>query len=66
MTLIGFSLGTCVIFRCLEELSKKEGSASIVERVVFLGAPIPLDTDKLETARKMVAGRFINFYSTND
>lgn len=66
VTLIGFSLGARVIFRCLEELSKKEESASIVERVVLLGAPITLDTERWKTARKMVAGRFINFYSTND
>lgn len=66
VTLIGFSLGARIIFRCLEELSKKEESASIVERVVFLGAPIPLETEQWQTARKMVAGRFINCYSTND
>lgn len=66
VTLIGFSLGARVIFRCLEELSKKEESASIVERVVFLGAPISLETERWKTARKMVAGRFVNFYSMND
>lgn len=66
VTLIGFSLGARTIFRCLEELSKKEESASIVERVVFLGAPISLETERWQTARKMVAGRFINLYSTND
>lgn len=37
-----------------------------MERVVFLGAPISLETERWQTARKMVAGRFINLYSTND
>ncbi|XP_057859392.1 uncharacterized protein LOC131068216 isoform X2 [Cryptomeria japonica] len=66
VTLIGFSLGARMIFKCLQELAKKEESAGIVERVVLLGAPIPLDKESWQTARKMVAGRFINCYSTND
>ncbi|KAL3687901.1 hypothetical protein R1sor_014210 [Riccia sorocarpa] len=66
VTLIGFSLGARVIFSCLEYLAKKGNNASIVERVVLLGAPLTLDQQKWEKARKVVAGRFINAYSSND
>ncbi|BBN11567.1 hypothetical protein MPTK1_5g13000 [Marchantia polymorpha subsp. ruderalis] len=66
VTLIGFSLGARVIFSCLEYLAKKGNDASIVERVVLLGAPLTLDRQRWENARKVVAGRFINAYSSND
>eukprot|EP00252_Welwitschia_mirabilis_P024108 TRINITY_DN7027_c0_g1_i1.p1 TRINITY_DN7027_c0_g1~~TRINITY_DN7027_c0_g1_i1.p1 ORF type:complete len:221 (+),score=51.69 TRINITY_DN7027_c0_g1_i1:24-665(+) len=66
VTLVGFSLGARVIFQSLMELYKKGGSASIVERVVLLGAPIPLEYEEWKIAREMVAGRFINCYSKND
>nr|KYP44843.1 Transmembrane and coiled-coil domain-containing protein 4 [Cajanus cajan] len=63
--LVGFSLGARVIFKCLQFLADSNG-AGIVERVVFLGAPIPIKGENWEAARKMVAGRFVNVYSTND
>eukprot|EP01018_Ginkgo_biloba_P021316 Gb_13022 [translate_table: standard] len=66
VTLIGFSLGARVIFKCLEKLAKTGESAGLVERVVLLGAPIPLEIECWKTARKVVAGRFVNCYSTND
>ncbi|KAL2346275.1 hypothetical protein Fmac_000275 [Flemingia macrophylla] len=65
VTLVGFSLGARVIYKCLQHLAENEG-AGIVERVVFLGAPIPIKDENWEAARKMVAGRFVNVYSTND
>ncbi|MED6146298.1 hypothetical protein PIB30_033218 [Stylosanthes scabra] len=66
VTLVGYSLGARVIFKCLQYLSRTENSAEIVERVVLLGAPIPIKDENWEAARKMVAGRFINAYSSND
>ncbi|KAK1589111.1 hypothetical protein Q3G72_030575 [Acer saccharum] len=67
VTLIGYSLGARVIFKCLETLAKdKQNAAGIVERVVLLGAPISIKDQNWEAAREMVAGRFINAYSTND
>ncbi|RAL52554.1 hypothetical protein DM860_017248 [Cuscuta australis] len=65
VTLVGFSLGARVIFRCLQCLAadKRYG---LVERVVLLGAPIEISTVNWEAARKVVAGRFVNAYSTND
>ncbi|XP_010061018.2 transmembrane and coiled-coil domain-containing protein 4 [Eucalyptus grandis] len=67
VTLIGFSLGARVIFKCLQFLAEaSEDNAKFVERVVLLGAPISIKDENWETARKMVAGRFVNAYSTND
>ncbi|XP_050367085.1 uncharacterized protein LOC126785435 [Argentina anserina] len=67
VTLIGFSLGGRVIFKCLEYLAEAEGNnAGLVERVVLLGAPVSIEDENWEDARKMVAGRFVNAFSTND
>ncbi|XP_047165582.1 transmembrane and coiled-coil domain-containing protein 4-like isoform X3 [Vigna umbellata] len=66
VTLVGYSLGARVIFKCLECLAETRNSAELVERVVLLGAPIAIRDEKWETVRKMVAGRFINAYSSND
>ncbi|CAL0311475.1 unnamed protein product [Lupinus luteus] len=66
VTLIGYSLGARVIFKCLEALAETENSAELVERVVLLGAPIAIKDENWEAARKMVAGRFVNAYSRND
>ncbi|CAH9065049.1 unnamed protein product [Cuscuta europaea] len=66
VTLVGFSLGARVIFKCLQTLAADEGNAGLVERVVLLGAPIEISTVSWEAARKVVAGRFVNAYSTND
>lgn len=66
VTLIGFSLGARVIYKCLQWLAETEGNVGIVERVVLLGAPVPFVDENWEIARKMVAGRFVNVFSTND
>ncbi|XP_061350894.1 uncharacterized protein LOC133295968 [Gastrolobium bilobum] len=67
VTLVGFSLGARVIFKCLQCLAESKGdNAGLVERVVFLGAPISIRDENWEAARKMVAGRFVNAYSAND
>ncbi|OAY65109.1 Transmembrane and coiled-coil domain-containing protein 4 [Ananas comosus] len=66
VTLIGFSLGARVIFKCLQELAESGDNEGLVERVVLLGAPVSVKGEQWEPARKMVAGRFINVYSTND
>ncbi|KAK8572576.1 hypothetical protein V6N12_028629 [Hibiscus sabdariffa] len=65
VTLIGFSLGARVILKCLQRLAETKG-AGLVERVVLLGAPVSIKDEKWEDARKMVAGRFVNVYDSND
>nr|AAD20116.1 unknown protein [Arabidopsis thaliana] len=66
VTLVGFSLGARVVFKCLQTLAETEKNAEIVERVVLLGAPISIKNENWRDVRKMVAGRFINVYATND
>ncbi|KAL7089828.1 hypothetical protein ACP275_12G002000 [Erythranthe tilingii] len=66
VTLVGFSLGARVIFRCLQILAESEANAGLVERVVLLGAPIAIKDMNWEATRKVVAGRYINAYSTDD
>ncbi|KAK9284903.1 hypothetical protein L1049_024084 [Liquidambar formosana] len=66
VTLVGYSLGARVIFKCLQCLAETEQNAELVERVVLLGAPISIKDENWEAARKMVAGRFMNAYSTDD
>ncbi|XP_004509335.1 uncharacterized protein [Cicer arietinum] len=66
VTLVGYSLGARVIFKCLQCLAQTENGAELVERVVLLGAPIPIKDENWEAARKMVAGRFVNAYSRKD
>ncbi|KAM0967710.1 hypothetical protein ACFX2A_016459 [Malus domestica] len=67
VTLVGFSLGARVIFKCLQSLAETEGdNAGLVERVVLLGAPVSVEEENWSDARKMVAGRFVNAYSIND
>lgn len=66
VTLVGYSLGARVIFKCLQHLANTEYKANLVERVVLLGAPVPIKGENWEAARKVVAGRFVNVFSQND
>lgn len=65
ITLIGFSLGSRLIYSCLNELAKR-GGYGLIENVILLGNPIAIKTDQIALARSIVSGRFINGYSTND
>ncbi|KAK3148598.1 hypothetical protein QOZ80_3BG0296980 [Eleusine coracana subsp. coracana] len=66
VTLVGFSLGARVIFKCLQELALSSDNEGLVERVVLLGAPVSVKGERWEPARKMIAGRFVNVYSRDD
>ncbi|KAK1304921.1 hypothetical protein QJS10_CPB11g00906 [Acorus calamus] len=52
VTLVGFSLGARVIFKCLQHLAGTGNNEGLIERVVLLGAPIPLKDEQWEAARK--------------
>jgi len=65
VTLLGYSHGARLIFKCLLELSH-QGCAGIVEDVFLVGTPVDIDPTKWSDARAVVAGRLINAYSHND
>ncbi|KAH8700421.1 DUF726 domain protein [Talaromyces proteolyticus] len=65
VTLLGFSLGSRMIFSCLKELAKK-GAYGLVQNVYLFGSPVVANKDEYLKAKSVVVGRFVNGYSTND
>ncbi|KAJ8126665.1 hypothetical protein O1611_g6974 [Lasiodiplodia mahajangana] len=65
ITLVGYSLGSRVIFSCLLELARK-GAHGLVQNVYLFGAPIVVKQEEFIRARVVVAGRFVNGYNRND
>ncbi|KAF2468242.1 DUF726-domain-containing protein [Lindgomyces ingoldianus] len=65
ITLVGFSLGSRVIFACLKELANR-GAFGIVQNVYMFGTPVVAKKDEYIKARAIVPGRFVNGYATND
>ena len=65
ITLVGYSLGSRVIFSCLLELARK-GAYGIVQNVYLFGAPVVAKSEEFLRARTVISGRFINGYHRND
>jgi hypothetical protein len=65
ITLVGFSLGSRVIFSCLKELSHR-GAYGLIQNVYMFGSPVVASKDEYLRARSVVAGRFLNGYSSGD
>ncbi|ODH53757.1 hypothetical protein GX48_00175 [Paracoccidioides brasiliensis] len=65
VTLIGFSLGSRVIFACLKELAEKDAHG-LVQNVYLFGSPIVANKDEYLKARSVVSGKFVNGYASND
>ncbi|KAI0688129.1 hypothetical protein BC835DRAFT_1285331 [Cytidiella melzeri] len=65
ITLIGFSLGSRVIFYALLELAKQK-AFGIVQDVIILGTTVTAPTKTWLQARSAVSGRFVNGYARND
>ncbi|KAL2871068.1 uncharacterized protein BJX67DRAFT_214232 [Aspergillus lucknowensis] len=65
VTLLGYSLGSRVIFSCLKELADK-GAYGLVQNVYLFGSPVVANKDEYTKARGVVSGRFVNGYSSND
>lgn len=65
ITLIGFSLGSRVIFACLREMANK-GAFGIVQNVYLFGSPIVAKKEEYIRARTVIAGRFVNGYARTD
>jgi hypothetical protein len=65
ITLLGFSLGSRVIFSCLRELAAR-GAYGLVQNVYLFGSPIVAKREEYLRARSVISGRFVNGYSSND
>ncbi|KAI0172118.1 DUF726-domain-containing protein [Hypoxylon sp. FL1284] len=65
ITLVGYSLGSRVIFACLLELARK-GAYGLVQNVYIFGSPIVVKKEEFLRARIVVAGRFVNGYNRAD
>lgn len=65
ITLVGYSLGSRVIFSCLRELARK-GAYGLVQNVYMFGSPVVVAPDEWVRARTVVSGRFVNAYNGND
>lgn len=65
ITLVGYSLGSRVIFSCLLELSRK-GALGLIQNVYMFGCPIVVKQDEFLKVRAVVSGRFVNGYNRND
>lgn len=65
VTLIGYSLGSRVIYACLRELAERK-AFGLVESVVMIGSPVPSDTDNWRVMKSVVSGKMINVFSEND
>lgn len=65
ITLVGFSLGSRLIFAALRELANK-GAFGLIQNVYLFGSPIVANRDEYLRARAVVSGRFVNGYASND
>jgi len=65
ITLVGFSLGSRVIFSCLRELARR-GALGLVQNVYLFGSPVVVKKDEWIRARTVVSGRFVNGFVSND
>lgn len=65
ITLVGYSLGSRVIFSCLLELARK-GAYGLVQNVYLFGSPLITKQDEWLKCRTVVSGRFLSGYNRND
>ncbi|SPN97184.1 related to DUF726 domain protein [Cephalotrichum gorgonifer] len=65
ITLVGYSLGSRVIYSCLQELARK-GACGLVQNVYLFGSPVVVKKDEVIRAKTVVSGRFVNAYHSND
>ena len=65
VNLIGYSLGSRVIFSCLQTLAKRQ-AYGLVESAILMGSPTPSDAEDWCRMRSVVSGRLVNVYSENN
>lgn len=70
VTLVGYSLGSLVIFEALQHLASLAPSqmrvAGLIQDVYLFGAPVPADERAWASARRVVSGRLVNGYAAQD
>jgi hypothetical protein len=70
ITLVGYSLGSLVIFEALQHLASLLPSGAqvsgLIQDVYLFGAPVSTDESTWAAARRIVSGRLVNGYSTED
>jgi len=68
ITLVGYSLGSLVIFEALQHLASLPPSETthLVQDVYLFGAPVTTQEGPWATARRVVAGRLVNGYGSQD
>lgn len=68
VTLVGYSLGSLVIFEALHYLAKLRVSESfgLVQDVFLFGIPTTADPQVWAKVRRVVAGRLVNGYASDD
>ncbi|KAG5647259.1 hypothetical protein DXG03_000794 [Asterophora parasitica] len=68
VTLAGYSLGSLVIFEALKHLASLPPSetAHLIQDAYLFGTPAPADAQTWSGIRRLVSGRLVNGYSTND
>ncbi len=59
VTLVGYSLGSRVIYACLRSLVQRR-AFGLVENVVFIGAPVPSNRAHWLMMRSVVSGKMFN------
>ncbi|KAJ5089735.1 hypothetical protein N7532_008419 [Penicillium argentinense] len=65
VNLIGYSLGSRLIFSCLQNLAKR-GAYGLIESVILMGSPTPSNEEHWSRVRSVVSGRVVNVFSEND
>jgi hypothetical protein len=68
ITLVGYSLGSLVIFealRCLTELPPSK-TFGLIQDVFLFGMPASTDLTTWSSVRRLVSGRLVNGYCTSD
>ncbi|KAF7885030.1 hypothetical protein EAF00_010848 [Botryotinia globosa] len=63
--LVGYSLGSRVIYSCLRSLAERH-AFGLIDSVVLIGSPIPSSTLSLLPLRTVISGPLLNVYNTSD
>ena len=65
VTLVGYSLGSRVVYSCLQSLARRD-AYGLIESAILIGSPIPSNSGEWRIMRSVVSGRLVNVFSEND